>query len=634
MTQPAVLGELLGLAEAHLRTAAVPAAGQGPDQVAAALDQAARVARALSRYLDDIVAGNQAEVLLTLQPGTLLHSAAHARLALRRAAGSFRTAAQAAGSPRMPDGGPAAELAQAAGCLTAGRDLLASHIATDDEGIRSATSWWSAAVTSVPVSGALLDHIAGQARLARTWADAFAHYAAGHSGSPRVVAAELGKARRWLDLAAAAGGEHRRSRPAAKLQAAVLHAIPASIVPGRQPPQAGEPAGVLGDGIAVTAERLRAWAWRQEDDAGLQPGLTADSWRWTATAAAVACDVTGSLIASLSARSRELEGRDGQDGAALARAARIARNACTAWRHVTTAWGAMTTETAGLTSPVIPDTGDLVIRLGRLAFTDPEWSPARAKEAKVRDDASLAPGMPAVRTVLAAVHHAASGLAALAEADQKSVAAVISTGALYMPTRALPEVEELEARYFWRASAQYTAPLGDAYAGAARETSRLARALGTAALRLGGPSQALALATQSASSHSGLLPPARPLPARGAVKWIAPRSSVEGVIRQLGVHDPMLLLRAMAVDKAARQVITQARTATRTTGREPASHTASGTVSARIAAAIAAENFPQPAARPSGSGEKGSRAADPASPAIRPGTSSRPASQGKPRLPR
>jgi hypothetical protein len=42
---------------------------------------------------------------------------------------------------------------------------------------------------------------------------------------------------------------------------------------------------------------------------------------------------------------------------------------------VASAWNDISTETRGLTGPGIPDTGDLIVRLGRLAFASPQWTP-------------------------------------------------------------------------------------------------------------------------------------------------------------------------------------------------------------------------------------------------------------------
>ena len=42
-----------------------------------------------------------------------------------------------------------------------------------------------------------------------------------------------------------------------------------------------------------------------------------------------------------------------------------------AWRQVGGSWAGLTTETRGRSSPVVTEIGDLVLRMGRLAWDDP-----------------------------------------------------------------------------------------------------------------------------------------------------------------------------------------------------------------------------------------------------------------------
>jgi hypothetical protein len=49
-----------------------------------------------------------------------------------------------------------------------------------------------------------------------------------------------------------------------------------------------------------------------------------------------------------------------------AAAADSTASACARWREVAAAWKEITTETRGLTAPTVPDTRDLIVRLGRL----------------------------------------------------------------------------------------------------------------------------------------------------------------------------------------------------------------------------------------------------------------------------
>ena len=57
-----------------------------------------------------------------------------------------------------------------------------------------------------------------------------------------------------------------------------------------------------------------------------------------------------------------------------------------------------------LPTQAMTDASDLVLRMGRLVWDDPHWTPARSRRAPQRDPAALAPGTGAVVTVVAAVH--------------------------------------------------------------------------------------------------------------------------------------------------------------------------------------------------------------------------------------
>src|ERR1035441_10602186 len=71
-------------------------------------------------------------------------------------------------------------------------------------------------------------------------------------------------------------------------------------------------------------------------------------------------------------------------------------------RHVAAAWNLMTTETHGLNAPGITDTGDLVRRLGRLVYGDPQWTPSRPQRAQRRNPADLPPGPAGAAMIVAA----------------------------------------------------------------------------------------------------------------------------------------------------------------------------------------------------------------------------------------
>jgi hypothetical protein len=142
---------------------------------------------------------------------------------------------------------------------------------------------------------------------------------------------------------------------------------------------------------------------------------------------AVVCHISEILLTTLA------------DRAELAGSAEAAGLACVRWREVMAAWTDMTTGLGGLRAPGIADTGDLVVRLGRLAFADPGWTPVRSRGAPVRAAGELAPDGRQAAVVAGAVHHAAEALACVAAADSRAMRAVVRAGRIYVPTRTLPD---------------------------------------------------------------------------------------------------------------------------------------------------------------------------------------------------
>jgi hypothetical protein len=259
MTSPALLGDLLDAAGNHLQEAAGSARGrQGPKSTALAARQAARAASALSRYLDDIGAFEQPEVLLSQEPGSHLHAAVHARHALQAAETRLRTAArQLAAGGTLPCRS-ADELAAAVACLTAGRDLLATHFRTGEDGAAAPLPGWGPLIRSAAVTGALLERTGRLARQLTNWASKASYAAVYHSAQPGTAARELDGGRYWLTLADSILTGSRQRRPVTAADRTLLAAIPATGAPERQRPVRPEPQPVLCEAITATAMRLRA----------------------------------------------------------------------------------------------------------------------------------------------------------------------------------------------------------------------------------------------------------------------------------------------------------------------------------------------------------------------------------------
>jgi hypothetical protein len=212
---------------------------------------------------------------------------------------------------------------------------------------------------------------------------------------------------------------------------------------------------------------------------------------------------------------------------------------------------------------VVTDIGDLVLRMGRLAWDDPQWTPDRGRGARLRTAADLAAGGPVIAAVVGAVHQAADAFAHVAATDLAAVTAAGSAGRLYVRTRSLPDGYDVPRPYA-SAPADRTRPLLDAYTKARQASRDAAGALAELAVATNAPSSTLALA-RAASALSPQIAEQDQIPAtaaaseeRGPGAGQSTPGPIEQTVRKLRVKDPMVLLRAAAIDDAGQQLITQA----------------------------------------------------------------------------
>ena len=331
--------------------------------------------------------------------------------------------------------------------------------------------------------------------------------------------------------------------------------------------------------------------------------MTADSWRWTGTGAAVICNISEIMLRTLGQATGRLSGAM---AAQLLGAAEAASGACACWREVTAAWTDMTTGIGGLTAPGIADTSDLVVRLGRLAFTDPGWTPIRSRSSPVRTSAQLAPDTRQAAVVAGAIHHAAEALACVAAADACAVRTAVCAGRIYVPTRTLPEYLDVPHRY-WRPTPARAAALIAVYDAAAAATDCLVSDLDAVAVTMNTPSRIRAVARaaiQSARDVNKRLPTdVVGGPAVAVSSGVKPAVSarpgwVEQAVRNAGSTELVLLMRARAMDAAARKLIEDARNTAPESIRSTSA--ASRSPVARSAARMAAESFPAMPANPNG----------------------------------
>jgi hypothetical protein len=275
---------------------------------------------------------------------------------------------------------------------------------------------------------------------------------------------------------------------------------------------------------------------------------------------------------------------------------------CAAWNQVDRMWDVMITESRMLPTQAMTDASDLVLRMGRLVWDDPHWTPAHSRRAPLRNPVALAPGTSAVAAVVAAVHQSVDALARLAKADMNAVEAADQAGRLYVPTRSLPEDYDVP-RPFATAPVSRCRVLHEAYRVALNASVQAARALDELSIATGAPSKALALARAAASAQSrrpgnqprpddgipGDPPPSDTPFAHGRAVTGRP-GPVEEAIRARRVSDPVILMRAAAIDNAARQLIILAENATSASSSPDTPTT--GRRSASSAAQLAAQSFP------------------------------------------
>jgi hypothetical protein len=262
MMTAATFGDLLRSASGHLAATARFSRTRRPAAaVAAATWEASRVVAVMSRYLDDIVPYSRYETAALRDMDPWMRAVTDAREALEMAAASLGPDAGDPGIARGPGAAAAdplvAHLAGAASALTAGCDLLRTHFTTSADGTRAGHSDWSAVITSVSFSRALLEEIAGWSQQLALLAARLTPVAAKDPAIPAPVHHGLASACTWLLTASVTLNAWQRDSPVTAADTGLLRAVPSGYVPERRPPGEAEPVTGLCDGAAVSAMRLR-----------------------------------------------------------------------------------------------------------------------------------------------------------------------------------------------------------------------------------------------------------------------------------------------------------------------------------------------------------------------------------------
>jgi hypothetical protein len=605
----AVYGDFLATAAWHLEiaTAVDDSMINSPEVVAAGLH---RLIAVMSRYCDDLAPCDEVEASgrsdlrpwerAAIDMGTALHLAGDC---LSRGAGKPASGQASAVKP-----GRAQHLAAASVALAAGRDLLHTHFVMEPGGLMRGRSEWAPAITSASVTRALASEIA-------RWSVTLASFTSRLAASAALQALprgpgtaaweeacqELASASQWLRAAGAAARAAIDADPVQAADAELLSAIPAAAPPQQQRlSSSAEPVSELCHGISLSAARLRRAMQDIEDRARWSPDITSGGWQWMAQAAAVTSHLSERALRALADRAGQVADPP-LSAAQLNDAAGLMAGMRAAWNQADQMWDAMITETRLLPTRAMTEASDLVLRIGRLVWDDPGWTPARSRAAQPRSSAALAPEPAAINLLLAAVHQSVDAMAAVAKADMGAVEAAGRAGRLFVPTRSLPPESFGVPRPFAPAPASRCDALRDAYGVALSASIQAARGLDRLTAP-GTPSRALALARAAASTQSNRRGTYVRHDDNGPIDWQARRPErqytpsargcgpVEQAIRDRGVFDPVILLRAAAIDNAARQLITQAEKAA------PAANSSDIPVGSRRAATsaaqLAAQGFP------------------------------------------
>ena len=576
-----LFGDFLTQAQGHV-TAAVSTQEELPDEArSAVIRELDRLVTILARYLGDMaLAGDFPQGSHGEDPGAGMRAALDARIALRRSAQVLHGATGSMSDTDAEDAHPTAwHLARAAAQLVAGRDLLHTHFSNDPStGGWTRTSTWAKVIHSAPVTDALLSEIGGLAAKLAPWMVRLSLESAPDSAMPAVAGLTFHDSGRWL-WAAAFRLETRSSHPDSAAEGRnVLTAIPANLPPAYRPLSAETTVPGLCQSVITTAARLQYGAAAFARTARWSAHATSASWRHDALASAITADSSDVIIRSLARRAASIGLHPAIQGH-LDNSARALKLACTAWRAVTGEWDLLTTgnhKRAGV-SPIAAEMDDLVLRIGRLAYRNPGWTPACGDASLARQAADLAPSADAIPAVLAAVHHATDTLTHMAVTDRRCVCQAAADHRLYIPTRLLPDDYDIPRPYTPAPRSRVTALL-DGYRLAVKTCTAATAALDDLALAAGAASRVLA-AAHTAPAVSNWQRPAlghaqadrtRDLVSSGQLpaKHVQP-GRIEDVVRELQLTEPALLLRAAAIDEAAQDLLAEA---TAKAARQPPSH--------------------------------------------------------------
>jgi hypothetical protein len=589
------LGDFLTLARQHLTEAAqhqnpLPAAAQA--DVICELD---RLLNVLAKYAREGLQESGTQPVRPIPSLPELTKTGVGTLIERSAENLAQAAHDLPDEPAAHAKHPMARLiASAADCLTAGRDIIRSNHVSDPGSKTSQP--WPPVMNSAPVRTALTRELAGYSlQIAQLTTRLSQPDPA--AGIPATARTAVCAATGWL----AFSGSFLAAEPT---QAdtdpgqIVLHAIDANLPPPRHLPADQATVTELRTGTITTAKRLRHLATGPADPRNMPTSSAAICWRHNALAAAIISHTTELTVHALTDRAAVF-GLPDQQLDQLRQSSQALRTAWQSWRTVTYAWDPVTTGPSRRLSSIAIELDDLVLWTGRLAHTS-TWTPARSDTSPRRSPADLAPEIADITAVLTAVSHSVGAAATITRTDMSCMQAAAAASQIYSPARLQPENHDRIHIYRYRpATTDQIADLLTTYHQAVTATDHATATLDNLLTTHDLPGDPHSLAR--AIGHTPASPQHRQhaLPPRQRPPVAASQPSVTGLERllhDLKISDPELLLRATALDHAARALATEAMTTAlhRTTATQEAVH--SGYPYSR-AARLAAQDVPA-AARP------------------------------------
>ncbi len=552
-------GDLLTLARRHLRAAAESPSTVTPGRDRAELSlELSHLAAVLARYT-----GDATRIIGQLPDWRIADVNYWDRAALEADDALHSAATQLARYPddysdRGTHSSAAQNVAAAARALTAGRDLLHSHLATDADGAWRPRSPWAAALATPAVTHAILTEAGSLAR------------AAGDLGQRSESSAGVGAAtsederRRsgyyWLIQADASISAAHRHEPALRDHQELLAQIPVNMMPDRPGRRLRASVPDLCAAIVASAERVRHAAWQTADLDPHSPGICVTSWRRIAAVSTAASHHCHLICQTLADRMEELE-RQPDVIAGVRQAAAEAGWARAEWLDAARETREITTDTRGYVSLAAAEAAELAEWTGRLAYADTGWTLSAGPTARVRSPRRLAATPAYADSVLAAAHSASESLAALATANLHQARAAVNSRRLLVPTSALSFKDDVPAP-FAPAPRAHAASLIACCENTRHAAAAQAQQLALAADRASVPSRHLGTMRAVIRTQTDALGN-RPRDEKGSYAPSGsenpePVGELEAKLRAKGVKDPRLLWQASAVDDAARQVITRA----------------------------------------------------------------------------